>query len=88
MGAMILLTIAAPSFASADKEPELQAGALLLQRWCSDCHGPPKPAAHKSREWPGVVAQMQNHRITQGLGKINDQDLADLLNYLQRHAQP
>jgi hypothetical protein len=86
---MILLTIPALSFGSEGKEPDPRnGGALLLQRWCSDCHGPPKPSAHKSREWPGVVAQMQNHRITQGLGKINDQDLLDLLSYLQRHAHP
>jgi len=60
----------------------------LLQKWCSDCHAPPRPASHKAREWPNVVARMQNHRITEGLAKIDDQNLGKLLEYLQSHAQP
>ena len=60
----------------------------LLQIWCSDCHAPPQPTSHKAQEWPSVVAQMQNHRITEGLAKIDAQNLRKLLEYLQNHAQP
>lgn len=60
----------------------------LLEKWCSSCHAPPRPDVHTAREWPAVVAQMQNHRIQQGLGKIDDQDLQTLLDYLQHHARP
>ena len=59
-----------------------------LQKWCSDCHAPPMPTSHKAQEWPNVVARMQNHRITEGLAKIDDQSLGKLLEYLQNHAQP
>jgi len=60
----------------------------LLRKWCSDCHAPPKPTAHKASEWPSVVAQMQMHRTVNGFSKINDQDLETLLKYLEDHARP
>jgi hypothetical protein len=59
-----------------------------LKKWCGDCHAPPKPSSHKSQEWPNIVARMQDHRITQGLAKIDDQALSKLVTYLQNHAQP
>jgi len=59
-----------------------------LQKWCSDCHAPPRPTSHKAREWPNVVARMQNHRITEGLAKIDAHNLGKILEYLQSHAQP
>jgi len=59
-----------------------------LQKWCSDCHAPPMPTSHKAGEWPNVVARMQDHRITEGLARIDDQSLGKLLEYLQDHAQP
>ena len=60
----------------------------LLHKWCSDCHAPPKPSAHKASEWPDVVAQMQTHRIVNGFAKINDRDLGKLIKYLEDHAKP
>ena len=59
-----------------------------LKKWCSDCHAPPKPTSHKAQEWPNIVARMQDHRITEGLVKIDEQNLSNLVNYLQSHAQP
>ena len=59
-----------------------------LQKWCSDCHAPPMPTSHKAREWPNVVARMQNHRITEGLARIDDKSLGNLIEYLQNHAKP
>jgi hypothetical protein len=60
----------------------------LLRKWCSDCHAPPSPKSHRAQEWLNVVAVMQMHRSTQGLAKINSQDLENLVSYLQSHAKP
>jgi len=59
-----------------------------LQKWCSDCHAPPMPTAHKAQEWANVLARMQNHRVTEGLAKIDDQSLKTIIEYLESHAKP
>jgi len=64
------------------------ASSSPLHKWCSDCHAPPMPTSHKAQEWPSVVAQMQNHRITEGLARIDDQSLEEILEYLKSHAKP
>lgn len=60
----------------------------LLKKWCADCHAPPLPESHAPSEWPNVVIRMQQHRQSKGLSAIPGQDMNDIINYLQTHAQP
>jgi len=77
--------------------PDLQSeGALLIQRYCNQCHNLPSPGLHTAAEWPTVVARM-NHRMQMmsGRGKMwmmrdikapSQQELDTLLTYLQANA--
>ena len=73
--------------ASAAEPPNIADAPPILRKWCSDCHAPPSPKSHTSQEWPNVVARMQTHRSMQGLANISNQDLKNLINYLESHAK-
>ena len=59
----------------------------LYQRYCGQCHAPPSPSAHASREWPGVVARMKRHMVSQGKAVPDSEQFSEVLGYLQRHAR-
>ncbi len=65
-------------------------GALLLARYCTQCHDLPPPALHTSGEWPKVFARMNRRmKMMSQMGSIlrpTDQEQAIILNYLRRQA--
>ena len=75
-------------------EPQSQ-GALLLARYCSQCHNLPGPGTHTADEWPAVVDRM-NLRMQMMSGpdmmgmmveSPDESELRAILRYLQEHAQ-
>ena len=76
--------------------PESQSqGALLLARYCSQCHNLPGPGTHTAEEWPAVVERM-NLRMQMMSGpdmmgmmidSPDESELQVILRYLQEHAQ-
>ena len=67
--------------------PDAQSQAAQSYRqYCGQCHAPPAPSAHTANEWPGVVARMKQHIITQGRSMPEDDDIQGILDYLQRYA--
>ncbi len=75
-------------------EPQSQ-GALLLARYCSQCHNLPGPGTHTAEEWPAVVERM-NRRMQMMSGpdmmgmmveSPDESELQAILRYLQEYAQ-
>ena len=75
-------------------EPQSQ-GALLLARYCSQCHNLPGPGTHTADEWPAVVERM-NLRMQMMSGpdmmgmmveSPNESELRAILHYLQEYSQ-
>ncbi len=75
-------------------EPQSQ-GALLLDRYCSQCHNLPGPGTHTAEEWPEVVDRMnQRMQMMSGPGMMgmmvvspDESELQAILSYLQEYAQ-
>jgi cytochrome c5 len=76
--------------------PESQSqGALLLARYCSQCHNLPGPGTHTAEEWPAVVERMnQRMQMMSGpdmMGMMvespDESELQAILRYLQEYAQ-
>ena len=69
-------------------------GALVLQRYCTQCHYLTGPGRHTREEWPGVLARMEtlmrvSHFYRGLLGAVAMPDAGEraaLANYLDRHA--
>jgi cytochrome c2 len=76
--------------------PESQSqGALLLARYCSQCHNLPGPGTHTAEEWPAVVERM-NRRMQMMSGpdmmgmmveSPDESELQAIIGYLQEYAQ-
>ena len=62
-------------------------GAVLLKEFCSNCHAPPRPAAHSADEWANVVFRMQERRRMEGYKLLADDEVSTLVEYLQRNAK-
>lgn len=62
-------------------------GARLVTEKCGACHVPPRPTAHLAPEWPLTVRRMQNHRVSFGKGALSEEEMAQIIAYLQRHAR-
>ena len=74
-------------------EPE-SAGARLLGRYCSQCHGVPGPGIHTADEWPVVVARMNRRmqmmsggRMMMSIEAPDDRELKILMTYLEKNSQ-
>jgi hypothetical protein len=78
-----------PGIDAADIPDSQSQGALLLARYCTQCHDLPPPALHTSGEWPKVFARMNRRmKMMSQMGSIQnptDQERTTILNYLQRH---
>jgi len=61
--------------------------AQLFQHYCSQCHALPSPRAHTAQEWPSVVARMKKTMATQGKALPDNEQLEEILGYLQRYAK-
>ena len=66
-------------------DPE-SVGAMAFKQRCSDCHVPPPPASRKAQDWPQIVGRMQNHRIMNNFAPITNDEMRQILDYLQKHA--
>ncbi|RMG91032.1 MAG: cytochrome c [Zetaproteobacteria bacterium] len=62
-------------------------GFKTFAEHCSACHAPPKPTTHTAREWPSVIARMQQHRIQRGLGAMPAADMVKIKDYLLEYAR-
>jgi len=66
--------------------PEPQSDeAMWFQRYCSQCHATPSPAAHTASEWPQVVGRMKQHMVSQGTAVPGRKQLQGIIAYVQRH---
>ena len=45
------------------------------------------PTAHTAREWPAVLARMQQHRIQRSLAPVSARDMVVIRDYLIRYAK-
>ena len=61
--------------------------AQLFKRYCSQCHALPSPRAHTAQDWPSVVARMKHAMMTQGKAPPDNEQLEEIVEYLQRHAK-
>jgi cytochrome c553 len=88
----LLLTLAGcsgdstPASSSASAEKSNRNANRTYLHYCSGCHGAPRPGQYTAREWPSIVARMQQRRISARLGPIPPQDLREILDYLQANA--
>ena len=62
--------------------------AKLYQAKCAKCHNAPQPHAHTARAWPAILQRMQMRMKTKGATPLNEDELSEVLDYLQRHAGP
>jgi hypothetical protein len=60
--------------------------AQLFQAKCSGCHVAPQPSMHAARVWPGVLHRMQMRMKAKGVTPLDNTELSEILDYLQRHA--
>ncbi|WP_455200728.1 hypothetical protein [Kaarinaea lacus] len=66
-------------------EYESEPAKLYLSK-CSGCHAAPLPGIHTMRQWPGVVDRMQMRMKNKAVQPLNSNELAIVLDYLQKHA--
>ena len=61
--------------------------AQVYKHYCSQCHALPSPRAHTAQEWPLVVARMKQTMATQGKALPDNEQLEEILGYLQHYAK-
>ena len=91
---VILAVLAGCSHKTSSTVVDLSAGypdpdspeATVFKSRCSECHVPPPPASRKARDWPQIVKRMQNHRIMNNFTPITDDEMRQVLDYLQKHS--
>jgi hypothetical protein len=67
--------------------PEAQSeDARLFRHYCTQCHAPPSPPDHTSKEWPSVVARMRQYMVAQGKEVPDRLQQDKIISYLQRYA--
>jgi hypothetical protein len=67
--------------------PEAESpSAQLFQTKCSGCHVAPQPGTHVAQVWPGVLHRMQMRMKAKGVTPLDNAELGEILDYLQRHA--
>jgi len=65
-----------------DSEP-----AELYVSKCSGCHAAPLPRVHTARQWSSVVQRMQMRMKNKAVQPLTSNELAIVLDYLQKHAR-
>jgi cytochrome c5 len=69
-------------------------GALLLQRFCTQCHNLPGPGLHTAAQWPPVVdrmvrrmRRMSGRGMMMGMSEVPTSDQVDaIMSYLRKHS--
>ena len=59
----------------------------VLSRYCSGCHGLPKPKAKTAAQWPAIVWRMQTHRAQRAMRVLNESEIREITNYLTQNAK-
>lgn len=72
------------SLAPAEKGP----GGQHFAQLCSQCHALPDPALHTAKEWPDVVSRMHVNMQRMGVTPPEDDEQAQILAFLTKHARP
>ena len=67
-------------------EYETEAARLYLAK-CSGCHAAPLPNIHNTRQWFSVVQRMQMRMTNKAIQPLNEQEMAIVLQYLEKHAR-
>ena len=62
--------------------------ALLYLEKCGGCHLAPTPKSHPKKVWFTVVQRMQMRMLSKGMPQLDQQELKNILDYLQRNAGP
>lgn len=92
MGGMMMGGAMPPAADPAQLPEPKGAGAKLLTRYCTQCHGLPNPNQHSAQGWPTTVTRMQTRmqwmerNSPMGIQAPSDAELKTLLSYLQSHA--
>jgi cytochrome c5 len=61
-------------------------GSGTFQTLCADCHALPDPAQHRAEDWTAVVARMSAHAPVMRRKAPTQEQLVQVLAYLQSHA--
>ena len=66
--------------------PDLNSRAgRLFGQTCSQCHGLPDPRQHTARQWPSVVARMEQHMRERNLPLPGENAIKDIDAFLEQH---
>jgi hypothetical protein len=72
--------------APAAEMPKTRSAFAAYMQYCGGCHAAPQPGAYVARDWPVIVARMQQRRMGVGLGPIPPETYQQILDYLQKNA--
>lgn len=61
-------------------------GALMFDRFCSQCHGRPETTVHTAQEWPRVVERMKKNISSSGKQMPDQRQTTVIIDYLTRNA--
>ena len=82
-----------PAVGPAELPEPNSAGAKLVTRYCSQCHGLPSPKQHSASGWPLTVARMNmrmqwmsRNNSSMNIQAPTEDELSKLIAYLQKHA--
>ena len=67
-------------------ESDSETVKLYLEK-CGSCHAAPLPSIHNKKQWFGVVQRMQFRMTNKAIKPLNQQELALIVDYLQKHAR-
>ena len=62
------------------------ASAQIFLQKCGGCHVAPEPGSRSARAWSTVVQRMQMRMRAKGMPPLNNEEMTEVLDYLQRHA--
>ena len=86
-GIAFLLLSACDSTTKPVVYPEVEsASAQLFLAKCGGCHVAPMPGSRSARAWSTVVQRMQMRMKAKGVTPLNNEELNQVLDYLQRNA--
>lgn len=76
-----------PGISPEDLPEPTSRGARLTAEYCGSCHALPSPQMHGASEWPAIVTRMQQNLQSMGRDPMTAEELRQITDYLQQHAQ-
>ncbi len=67
---------------SAQQLAESESIPAVFTERCGQCHLPPRPTAHRAKEWPSVIERMQRHIVQKGRQRLAPGEREVILDYL------